>query len=494
MLKRTKGADVNEKCSELRSTPLHYAAMNEARGDGLIDFFLEKGCDIDKINAHCNEAIDYVLRVGNFKLAMRMHKLSQERKFGAVTIGRILQSAVIKKSLDFAKFVYNNNRNEMSSEEPSSYLSILEDACHNGDLEMFKWLLEEVINVNQFEDTDWKNRILESIAWNRTNETSEIIQYLSSKFQFTADQQSEACRCAFLHKVLNHEIHDVFCAKNGEALFKEFADTKIKIRGQNLLQLCVSVNHLDAAKIVHGKDAELINETDEDGATILQLAAQFGSVEMCQWLIAQGQDLCALNEKTRANFLYYATQNSSNGGDIIKTFGQHFRGYVNQPDLHDHTLLHLSMLNDGKYRKFDSRVAEALLELGADLSVKRNGNNFLHFCIVNRMLDSAMFVDAKDRNMFTQRGEGGKTTLHIAADNFDKDICAWLVVSKGAHPRDLTVGGKTVLEATRSVEAKLFLLSLTTYQESYDFYRPARRLLKLATSVMATLQAEIAHR
>ncbi|CAB3380788.1 Hypothetical predicted protein [Cloeon dipterum] len=462
-----QGADVNEKCSILGATPLHYAAMNEAHGGGIIDFLLEKGCDIYETDARYVEAFEYALRPGNYKLAMQIDMCSQERhSYMPATIGRVIERALINDNLNFAKFVYNNKRDELLSERPC-YFHFLKIACQFGDLEMCKWLMEEVkIDVNQFEDEDWKEQLLNTVECNLKNEMNKILQYLFSRLQFTADEQSQAYRSAFYSIVVNQNI----CLKDAEELFNGFADSKIQsgpFEGFNWLRFSVTCNNLDVAKLMHDKDGELINEIDEDGVTILHHAAQFGSVEMCRWLIAQGQDLYAFNNKTRANFLHYAALNSCDGEDIIKTFGQDLREYVNKIDGNFQTSLHSAMLHED----FNDKVAEALLELGADLNVKWKGNNLLHFCIVNHVLDCAIFVDGKDNNLIKQRGEGGKSTLHIAADNFDKDICAWLVVSKGAHPRELTVGGKSVLESTCNAEAKQFLLSLVTNQEIYNYYK-----------------------
>ncbi|CAB3387338.1 Hypothetical predicted protein [Cloeon dipterum] len=282
-----QGADVNEKCVNFGATPLHYAAMNVAHGESIIDYLVENGSEIDEEDAH---------------------------------------------------------------------------PCQFGDLEMCRWLLEEVvIDVNQFEENDWKDKVLGKVARNRKNE-----------------------------------------------------------------------------------------------------ATQFGSVEMCQWLINQGQDIVVLNNKTIENFFHYAALNFTNGEDIIKTLARNFRGYVNQIDIKLFSPLHFAMINDERHNK----VAEALLELGADLNVKWKGNNLLHFCIIIGKLESAKFVDAKDKNMIKQRGEGGKTTLHIAVDHFLKKICEWLVVKKGANPRELSVGGKSVLELTTCEEVKKILQSLITKQES----------------------------
>ncbi|XP_065346546.1 uncharacterized protein LOC135943808 [Cloeon dipterum] len=395
-----QGADVNEKCGARGATPLHYAAMNETNGLDLINYFIEKGLDIEVKDAHLEMAIHYALRAKNYNLVV-----------------------------------------------------ILKLVCVYGDLEMCKWLLEEVkIDVSQFKDKDWKYQILQTVPANLSLETSKIIRYLSSRFEFTADEQSEANREAFYYKVENEPYQ--ICAKEAEELFKGFANTKIKFEGVNWLQYCVSWGNLVAAKFVHGKYGELTNEIDEDGATILHLAAKHGNVEMCQWLIDQGQDIKALNQKTGANFLHYAAQNLIKGEDIIKKFGENLRGYVNQTDVNDFTPLHFAMLDEKVL--FNKSVAEALLELGADLNAKNDGYNFLHLCIVTGDLERVKFVHSKDKNLIKERTGDGKTTLHIAADYYHYgDICAWLV-EEGLDPEEITVGGKSVLESISNENAKSF--------------------------------------
>ncbi|CAB3386145.1 Hypothetical predicted protein [Cloeon dipterum] len=393
-----QGANVNEKCGVLGAIPLHYAALNQAHGEGIINFLVGKGCDIDTADAHHDKAINYATQAGNYKSATRLYIHSKIPYSREATINSWLHFCIKQNLLQFAKKVYNDFKSEdILWKYPYNRFCILETACKVGDLEMCKWLLEEVeIDVNQFEENDWKDKVLEQVARNRKNEASKILGYLFSR--------------------------------------------------------------LDAAKFVHEKDGDLINEVNEDGATILHLAAKFGDVKTCQWLIDLGQDLYATNKQTFANFLHDAAQNRWFGHSIIQIFGHNLRGYVNAIDENVYTPLHYALFNEIEHQN----VAETLLELGADLSVKRKGNNFLHFCIVMGKIELAKFVHAKDKNLIKEKGEGGKTTLHIAADNFDEEICAWLVKEEGADPQEITVGGKSVLESTSSKDAKKFLQSLIT--------------------------------
>ncbi|XP_065346561.1 espin-like [Cloeon dipterum] len=213
-----------------------------------------------------------------------------------------------------------------------------------------------------------------------------------------------------------------------------------------------ATNSVAALEFVHNKDASLINEVSDDGATVLHLAAMKGNGYICTWLFDHGQNIFAVNESNHGNFLHYAAQNVTNGFRIIHIFGPILRDIVNRIDKYLYTPLHWALVNEDDANE----IARALLYYGADLSVKRNGNNFLHFCIVKGKLKSAKFVHAIDKNLIKEKGEEGKTTLHIAADHFNEEICAWLV-SEGADPQEITAGGKTVLESTCSEEARKFL-------------------------------------
>ncbi|XP_065346566.1 poly [ADP-ribose] polymerase tankyrase-1-like [Cloeon dipterum] len=440
-----QGASVNKKYGRSGATPLHFAAMNRPHGDTLIDFFLEKGCKLQIKDARRDRPIDYALKVGNFELAIKLFHLIQNCREPAKQWS-LLRFSIRKNYLEFAKFVSKDD--VKFCKNPEYDLEILQEAFMYGDLAICMWLLDEVKITARFLGHVWKNKVLCRAAANRYHAGGNI-HYLFSKFQFSIVEQRNALVSVFHTKP--------FIAASAERIMQLLgSNVRFKISGYSWMHYAAT-NSLDAVEFVHNKDTSLINEITDEGATVLHFAAMKGNVDICTWLIDHGQNLYAVNQNNDGTFLHYAAQNVTNGFWIITKFGPKLLYFVNRIDKYLHTPLHWALVSE--YNAI--RIARALLSYGADLRVKRNGNNFLHFCIVAGKLRCAKLIHAKNKNMIKQRGEGRKTTLHIAADHFNEEICAWLV-SEGADPQEITIGGKTVLESTCSEEAKKFLQSLIT--------------------------------
>ncbi|XP_065346494.1 putative ankyrin repeat protein RF_0381 [Cloeon dipterum] len=437
-----KGANVKEKCTISGATPLHYAALNAANGESLIEFFLERGNHLDGPEDCDVASILFVLNAGNIELASRMHVLSEKYQDQRERTS-LLHFCLKENILKFAKLVYNND--ERLLKDPDYDLDILRTACRSGDLEMIKWLLEEIkIDVDKFSEDNLENQVRNSAITN-CKHGSKILPYLFSRIQqFTDDQQRYALKFAFF-TVLGH---CPFYEEEAEELFKIISDTKVEMWRRNALQHCVSRNNLDAAKFVHGKDRNLINVVDGSGMTILHLAARFADVDVCQWLVDQGQDLNARNNSTFDNIAHFAAENQIFGRSIIEKFGKKLGTLIEQVNKSGYTPLQWALIEE------NVKAAKALLEVGA--RPKTNGINMLHFCVMNNKLKSAKFVHARNENLIKEKGEGGKTTLHLAVEYANKTFWGWLV-SKGADPLETTAGGKSVQETIDNVGAQQFL-------------------------------------
>ncbi|XP_065346479.1 ankyrin-3-like [Cloeon dipterum] len=445
-----KGADINELCSKNGATALHYAAMNEHRGEDLIDYLLEKGCDLEKTDSHEKKPVFYALKVGNYELAIKLFHLSQDRR-NLESRSSLLCFSLEMNNLEFAKYVSKND--EILCKDRDYDLQVILTACKYGDLAICEWLHEEVkIHCMWIWEDTVKSKILCHAASNRYY-SREILQYLFSLLQSSTDEQRNAYGNALVAIFQRNTFNPV----RAEMLLELLGcNVRFKISGFTLMHYAVT-SSLAAVQFVYGKDISLIDVVSDDGATVLHLAAMLGNVDMCMWLINHGQDICAVNKNNDGTFLHYAAQNVSSGDLIIQKFGHNLLDFVNRVDEYSYTPLHFALVNKNNA----TEIAGTLLNFGADLSVKQKGNNFLHFCIVMGKLECAKFVHAKDKNQIKEKGEGGKTTLHIAADHFNEEICAWLV-SVGADPQETSVGGKSVLESTCSADAKKFFQSVIT--------------------------------
>ncbi|XP_065346480.1 ankyrin-3-like [Cloeon dipterum] len=446
-----KGVDINELCSKNGATALHYAAMNEHRGEDVIDYLLEKGCDLEKTDRHEKKPVFYALKVGNYELAIKLFHLSQDRR-NLESRTSLLCFSLEMNNLEFAKYVSKND--EILCKDRDYDLEVILKACKYGDLAICKWLHEEVkIHCTWIWGDTVKNKILCHAAWNRYY-AREILQYLFSRFKSSTDEKRNAYGNALVAIFQRNTFNPV-----GAEMFLQLlgcSNVRFKISGFTLMHYAVT-SSLAAVQFVYGKDIRLINVVSDDGATVLHIAAMLGNVDICMWLINLGQDIYTANKNNHGTFLHYAAQNVSCGDLIIKKFGHKVLKLLNRGDKYSYTPLHWAVIN----KNYAIEISRTLLNFGADLSVKREGNNFLHFCIAQGNLGCAKLIHAKNSNLIKKKGEGGKTTLHIAADNFNEEICAWLV-KEGCDPRELTVGGKSVLESTCSADAKKFFQSVIT--------------------------------
>ncbi|CAB3374896.1 Hypothetical predicted protein [Cloeon dipterum] len=114
-------------------------------------------------------------------------------------------------------------------------------------------------------------------------------------------------------------------------------------------------------------------------------------------------------------------------------------------------------------------VVEELLKHGADLKARRGHKILLHYFVSQNRLDIAKFVHAKDKSLVGERGEKGRTALHLAAMHSDAmhsdaKTCSWLI-EQGVDPHALTQDGKSAVDLVagpNSQEIRRFLLSLGT--------------------------------
>ncbi|XP_065346482.1 poly [ADP-ribose] polymerase tankyrase-1-like [Cloeon dipterum] len=413
-----EGADVNKKGSRYGATALHFAALNKTHGDALIDYLIEKGSNRKERDKDDQWPFDYALKV---------------------------------KNLESAKDVSMNDKKLGKDDEYD--INIILKACKIADLRTCRLMLEEFkIHVRWLSRDTWKVKFLCHAAANR-NHAREILQYLFSMFQISTDDQRYAYGNALVAVLESVPFNPASAEEFLELLG---CNIRFKISGYTFMHYAVT-GSLAAVKFVHGKDRSLIDEVSDNGATVLHLAAALGNVEICEWLIEHGQDIYAVNKNNHGSFLHYAAQNVRNGDLIIQKYVHMLLDFVNYFDDNYYTPLHWALVN----KKNAIYNARTLLDYGASLCVKRNENNFLHFCIVKGKLGCAKLIHAERIKLIKEKGEGGKTTLHIAADHFNEEICAWLL-SVGADPQETTVGGKSVLESTCSADAKKFFQSVIT--------------------------------
>ncbi|XP_065346429.1 putative ankyrin repeat protein RF_0381 [Cloeon dipterum] len=294
-----QGADVGAKCSILGASALHYAAVNVVHGMQLAEFFVANGCSAASTDKNGDVPLVYALRARNFELAAKLHeKISPSGE-------NLLHFCIKTNKLDFAKFVLEEE--EYLIGDASCKRNYFELAVKFADLAMCKWFLQvSPLKVGNFEE---ESSFLK-LAVNNEKHATQIIPFLLSKFNYNHERGANLISSLIIHTIDSGKfgVAEELLKHGGGA-------TKLKVRGKNLLQYYVCKNNLDAAKFVHEKDRNLIKEVGVNGVTVLHLAVQFGSLEMCQWLLEQGQ--AKVNKNSFAGFVHCAVRNKQNGKEIM---------------------------------------------------------------------------------------------------------------------------------------------------------------------------------
>ncbi|XP_065345552.1 putative ankyrin repeat protein RF_0381 [Cloeon dipterum] len=218
-----------------------------------------------------------------------------------------------------------------------------------------------------------------------------------------------------------------------ENLLKSGANVDLKVNGKNVLHLCVEKNMLSSAQLVHKRSDKQIQERDSTGRKVIHVAAENADLSMCKWLVEKGADVTALCHEKRSSALHRVGLNVKYGSEeeltnFFKTLGFS----LEKRDKEDLTPLHYAL------RAGNLKVASDMVKLGANLRVKSNSLNFLHYCVRHNYLESAKFIHEKDEELIKMVCQsGGRTVLHIAAEFADKEMCRWLV-SQGASVSTLS--------------------------------------------------------
>ncbi|CAB3380821.1 Hypothetical predicted protein [Cloeon dipterum] len=381
--------DLNSYKSELdsnRASVVHYAAMNTDYGVNVLDFLHRQGVDLSVRDKSGCDALSYALRVGNIENASLLINLLRYEE-------SLLEHCICTRGVDSAKLVFEALIAKGFVGQFDA--NLLYKAASHADLPMLQWLVQigQVIN-----DRDLLYNVLLHSAKNATH-FNEIANFLISNFQIWE------CR-TFLARALKTEN----CTVASKLMKQGVTLVGSKEEKLAFMHLCVKEDSLLLAKFVEGMGQPMV-QFDE---SLLLLAFEFASVEMCQWL-----NFKTATKMTMAEFLHRAVLNEAHGLEII----QHFIGQLDQQeaykDLREEHALHLAL----KSGKLD--IVKVLLEHNKSLiHEKCGGHNLLLFCVSANQLESAKFVFELDKSQAS--GENGKTALNIARNNSNEEMCQWL--------------------------------------------------------------------
>ncbi|CAB3387453.1 Hypothetical predicted protein [Cloeon dipterum] len=209
------------------------------------------------------------------------------------------------------------------------------------------------------------------------------------------------------------------------------ANFRVMIGEDNIFNYCVRNNKLLSVKFVRKMDPDLLNQRTQSWKTPLHLAAQHANLKMCSYLIKErGADVRALNGRDMEGVMHFAARNKECEDNLVEFL------FNEGADLDARNSLLETPLAVA-LKEQNVRVAENLINLGADTTIHVKGENLMFLCVRSNNLASVELLHKCNQNLIKQLGKRGETILHYAAEQSNLEMCIWLV-NNGADFRALS--------------------------------------------------------
>ncbi|CAB3386297.1 Hypothetical predicted protein [Cloeon dipterum] len=397
-----EGIDVASK--SVYGSALNRAALNKRHGEELVPFFYAQGLSLNETSEMGYSPLHAALAVENIEVAQEMISLG-----ASLHKHNYLFYSVTVNKLNSAKFVNGLDNTQIVSRDKDGRTA-LHVAAEVADRVMCKWLIESGIPIYST-CSRWKSSALHHAVFNRRHGPSLVRFFHESGLNVNKKDNTMYTPIVHAVKAKNFEV--------AKELLSLGADLRWEKKGVNILHHCIVSNNLEGARFVHSKDPGLINELGKEGMNALHFAAAHADVKMCEWLYDQDVDVQAASEKQRNNVLHFVACNKEHGKSLVAFFDSKAVD-VNKRNKSSLTPLHAALLNE------NIDVVGELLEVGADIFVKLQNDNILHFCILRDKFLSAKFVVRINRELLREETNGGMTALHLAARVADLDFCKFL--------------------------------------------------------------------
>ncbi|CAB3384491.1 Hypothetical predicted protein [Cloeon dipterum] len=172
-----------------------------------------------------------------------------------------------------------------------------------------------------------------------------------------------------------------------------------------------------------------LNGVVEDGKTLLHLAAEFGDVLLCKWLLVKGQNPHVRNCENYATVLHYAAKNMENGHEIIEYFSSELNYLKDAIDNFVETPLHYALKEE------NLKAVEALIGIRASLAIKKDDKNYLHYCVMQKKLNSAKLVHELNSDLIKETLDNGMDVFALASMfSENEEVIDWLASVKQNQP------------------------------------------------------------
>ncbi|CAB3386581.1 Hypothetical predicted protein [Cloeon dipterum] len=396
--------------SKDKSTALHFAAKNRRNSYAreMVAFFLSKNLKKHAKNAFGETPMHAALSVENvyvardlLKAGVRLQKCDRNILMYCVKINKI-------KS---ANFIFNMN-SHLFKEVDSAGCNLLHVAAEFSNKEMCEWIVrKDEINPKNLCASELKSSIFHHVAKNKAHGVELVSYFAGLKIVLNKRDRSGESPLHYALRSENLKVADEMIC-NG-------ADLNVKLDGLNLLQFCILKNLLYSAIFVHSKDPSQMQVLTKEGENALHLAAANADLNICQWLCNVHHYVLSLSEVMQNSVLHFVAYNEKHGLSLVNFFV--FKGVdVNGRNKNMETPLHAALCEE------NIKVAEGLVKFGADLTVKINNDNLLHFCIRRKKLASAKFVVGQRPELVNEKCSGGETALQLAKEHDNLELCMLL--------------------------------------------------------------------
>ncbi|CAB3386587.1 Hypothetical predicted protein [Cloeon dipterum] len=392
--------------SKNKSTAMHFAARNSRirYAREMVAFFLSKNLNKYAINEIGDTPMHAALSVENVYVARDLLEAGVSLQ---KCDGNILMYCVKINKIKSAKFIFNRNLLLLKGVD-SAGCNLLHAAAEFSNKEMCEWIVsKEEINPKNLCANKLKSTVFHHVAKNKAHGVELVSYFVGLKIDLNKREKSgeSPLHCALRSE--NLEVaNEMIC--NG-------ADLNIKLIELNLLQFCISKNLLNSAEFVHSKDPSQMQVLTKEGENALHLAAANADLNICQWLCNVHHYALSLSEEMHNSVLHFVACNKKHGQSLVSFFVSKSVD-VNGQNKNMETPLHAALCEE------NIKVAEELVKFGADLTVKINNDNLLHFCIRRKKLASAKFLLGQRPELVNEKCSGGETVFQLANDLFFQEI------------------------------------------------------------------------
>ncbi|XP_065346455.1 putative ankyrin repeat protein RF_0381 [Cloeon dipterum] len=404
------GVDVRA-LSKDKSTALHFAARNtqNSYAGEMVEFFLSKKLNKYAKNESGETPMHAALSVENVNVARDLLDAGVRVK---KCDPNILMYCVKINKIESAKFISNRYSHLMKRIDFAG-CNLLHIAAEFSNKEMCKWIVSKnKIKPKDLCASELRSTVFHHVAKNKAHGV-ELVRYFVG-LKVDLDKRNKSGETPLQYALQNENL-DV-----ADELISNGADLDVKFYGLNMLQFCISRNLLYSAIFVHSKDRNQMQVKGKGaGENALHLAAANADLSMCQWLCNVHFNARFLSEELENSVLHFVACNEKHGQCLVSFFVSKSVD-INGRNKNKETPLHTAL------REENIKVAEELLKFGADINVKIDNDNLLHFCIRRKKLASAKFVFGERPELVTEKCSGGDTALQLALEHADLEFCTFL--------------------------------------------------------------------